>query len=80
MKYDTEKMRKSMRNVELLRTAILRQAVRDYIAALRKRDAYKISELERFFLGWWGQLLSRYNGQYIIEHCRKIAKRKGEKK
>ena len=80
MKNETEKMRESMLNIEPLRVAILRQAVRDYITALRRRDAYNMAQLERFFLGEWGQLLSRYNGRYIIEHCKKIAQSKGEKK
>lgn len=57
-----------------LRAGILKQAAKDYKTALRKRDLKKISELERFFLGDWGQLLSDYNGEYIIETCKKIVK------
>ena len=58
--------------VEIWRRVILADAVKEYKRALMRNDDYKARELEKFFLGDWGQLLSYYHGQYIIEHCRKI--------
>ena len=59
-----------------LRAEIIRVAVEDYKAALRKssrigKKCSKEAELERFFLSGWGQTLSGDNGQYIIDMCRK---------
>ena len=62
-----------MFDYEPIRAAILRQAIRDYITALRERDYYNMAQLERFFLSDWGQLLSYDHGEYIIENCKKIA-------
>lgn len=62
-----------MFDYEPIRAAILRQAIRDYINALRERDYYNMAQLERFFLSDWGQLLSYDHGEYIIENCKKIA-------
>lgn len=56
---------------ENVRAAILRQAVSDYKAALRKRNGGAINALERFFMSEWGQMLSGGRGSYIIERCRK---------
>ena len=61
---------------ERLRTEIVRAAVTDYKRALRKsrRAGYVSDEqiqLEKWFLSKWGQLLSGYNGEYIIERCRR---------
>lgn len=64
-----------MEAYERLRTEIVRVAVADYKAALRRSDREgrkcdKEIALERFFLGGWGQALSGDNGQYIIDRCR----------
>lgn len=76
LKKNTDNLREPLYNVGLLRAAILRRAVADYISAIRKRDYYQIAKLERFFLGAWGELLSGDHGQYIIDHCRKLANKK----
>lgn len=62
--------------------AVLRQAARDYIVAIRKRNLHKINELEQFFLSDYGQAMSMNNGEKIILRCRKIARQKmrGERK
>lgn len=62
--------------MHLLRTAILKKAVEDYLKALKRNDTKKIYELERFFRGEWCELLSGGNGAFIIEKCRGIANRK----
>lgn len=49
-----------------LQCAIVQQAIKDYKTALRKKDAPKISTLERWFLSPWGQRLSDNNGARII--------------
>lgn len=56
---------------ELIRVAIIRQAIRDYRAVLRTKNFHAQKSLERFFLGEWGQLLSDGHGEYIIERCKK---------
>ena len=67
-----------MGKYEELRAAILRQAVIDYKEALQEQNYKQIASLERFFLGWWGQLLSGGHGEYIIERCKKeITQKKG---
>lgn len=58
---------------EDLRIAIIRQAVHDYIKALKENDAREAASLERFFLSDWGQLLSGGKGEYIIAECRRRA-------
>lgn len=60
---------------ERLRTEIVRSAVNDYKAALRRsaREGQKCCKeiaLERFFLSAWGQALSGDNGRFIIDKCR----------
>lgn len=60
---------------ERLRTEIVKSAVNDYKNALKKskRIGCKCkdeTELEKWFLSKWGQLLSGDNGEYIIEKCR----------
>lgn len=62
-----------------LAAAILRVAAIDYEKALRRQmeeqESLEINKvvrrLERFFLSDWGQLLSDYRGELIIEKCRK---------
>ena len=61
-----------MGRYELLRAAIVRRAVKDYVIALKKDDKQKISYLERWFLSKWGQLLSYNNGVYIIAKCKRM--------
>jgi hypothetical protein len=68
-----------MEAYERLRAEIVKSAVNDYRAALRKskRIGCKCAEeikLERWFLSGWGQMLSGGNGEYIIEKCRKTYK------
>lgn len=55
---------------DMLRFAIIQQAVKDYESALRGRDEGKRAALERWFLSDWGQLLSEYMGEQIIEKCK----------
>ena len=64
-----------MYNLELLREAILKQAVKDYRFALKTKNPYAIATLERFFLSDWGQLLSYNKGGYIIRTVRKSLKK-----
>jgi hypothetical protein len=58
--------------------AIIRQAVDDYKKAIRTRDYFKITSLEKFFLSDWGQTLSDFRGEYIIDQVRKWVKPKPE--
>lgn len=61
-----------------LENAILKVAADDYIEALKYKmeDPYDkeankvIALLEKFFLSKWGQFLSNYRGELIIERCR----------
>lgn len=73
---------------ERLRTEIVKSAVFDYKASLKKSDRLGLvcdeqKKMERWFLSKWGQLLSGDNGEYIIEKCRETYKgsssRKGKK-
>ena len=57
-------------NYDILRFAIIWQAVKDYESALRKRDEGECITLERWFLSDWGQLLSCYTGEQIIKKCK----------
>lgn len=59
--------------------AIIKQAMLDYKEALREDRRKDIEECERFFLGAWGQLLSEYHGEYIIEQCKKEVAKKTRK-
>lgn len=56
--------------INLLRIAVIKQAVHDYKCALRYRSTREIVKLEQFFLydlGVWCSL----NGQCIIDEIRK---------
>lgn len=66
-------MRKYLSNLII---AVLRQAARDYIVALKRKNFHKINELEQFFLSDYGQAMSMNNGVKIIKRCRKIARQK----
>jgi hypothetical protein len=59
---------------ENVRHAIVKQAIEDYARALIRGDKYKIITLERWFVSEWGQMLSGYNGEYIIEKVKKEVK------
>lgn len=61
--------------LENLRVAILQQAVKDYIDALRYNEGAQAYRLEQFFTSEWGELLSNNHGDFIISECRKRAKR-----
>ena len=65
-----------MDSYDLISAAIVRQAVCDYIYCLKHNNFHGQMKLEKFFLGWWGQLLTNYHGEYIIERCKKIAGKK----
>lgn len=52
---------------ENLRVAIIKQAITDYKKALTKGDDGQIQYLENWFLSDWGQMLSDYKGEQIIE-------------
>lgn len=59
--------------INLLRIAVIKQAVHDYKCALRYRSTREIVKLERFFLddlGAWCNL----DGQCIIDEIRKQVK------
>jgi len=51
--------------------AIVRQAVVDYKAALKKNDEWQIIELERFFRGWWFATICNLDGEAVMEAVRK---------
>lgn len=58
--------------IKNLRAAILQQAVKDYLTALKSKNEKKSKELEKWFLSPYGQLLSGDQGQEIINRTRKI--------
>ena len=55
---------------DVLRFAIIQQAVKDYESALRRRNESKFLTLERWFMSDWGQFLSGDLGEQIIEKCK----------
>lgn len=65
-----------MEAYNILAAAIIRRAINDYILALKKNDEAKKTALEKFFLGGYGQLLSDYSGEYIINLCKEKVKNK----
>ena len=65
---------------ERLKAAILQQAIYDYKKALRKKNGGTIAYFERWFRSEWGEALSSYNGEYIIEMCRKCVNMKQKKR
>lgn len=65
-----------MYDIEPIRIAIVKRAVGDYRIALRTNNLHRQKKLEKFFLSGWGQLLSYGRGQYIIEQCKKITRKK----
>jgi hypothetical protein len=61
--------------LENLRVAILQQAAKDYISALRHNEGAQAYRLEKFFKSEWGELLSNNHGDFIISECKKRANR-----
>lgn len=59
---------------EELMCAIVLQAVKDYRKALKHGTPREVLDLENWFLGEWGQLLSNDNGAYIIEKVKQDVK------
>lgn len=55
----------------LLQAAILEQATHDYKIELKCGGGYG---LEKWFLSEWGQMLSRWHGEEIIERCKREVK------
>lgn len=58
-----------------LKHAIVRQAVRDYIAAYDEGDWDAVDELEAWFVCEYGQLLCEGRGELVVERCRKLAQK-----
>lgn len=56
-----------------LAAAILKQASRDYMAAIISNEAGNIRKYEDFFISEYGQTLSFHQGEYIINQVRKEA-------
>ena len=52
----------------LLQAAILEQAIHDYKIELKCGGGHR---LEKWFLSEWGQMLSRWHGEEIIERCKR---------
>ena len=70
-----------MEAYEILRTEIVRSAVKDLRSAMRKSDRLgcvcdKQKALEAWFLSDWGQLLCENRGEHFIEQCRDTHKSK----
>ncbi len=68
-----------MEAYERLRTEIVRSAVKDLRAAMRKSDRIghvcdEQTNLEAWFLSKWGQFLCENRGKYIVERCRETYK------
>lgn len=59
-----------------LKTAILKQAVNDYINALLIGDDREATYLERWFLSEWGEFLSNNNGDFIVTNVKKEFRKK----
>lgn len=59
----------------LLAAAILKLAKLDYKIALENNDKKETAKLERFFLSMWGQELSDFHGQLIIDRVRNEVKK-----
>ena len=57
-----------------LRIAIIQQANKDYLAALKSRDSKSSGELEKFYRSPWGEFLTWGNGEHIITRLRRELK------
>lgn len=68
---DPYNITKTADGYENVRVAIIKQAIDDYKRALCEDAKGKIATLEKWFLSEWGEMLSGYNGAYIIEKVRK---------
>jgi hypothetical protein len=67
-----------------LAIAIIEQAKRDYKNALQgtrtKEKEKDIKDCETFFLSEWGQSLTFWNGEFVIERCRREVAQARERK
>ena len=57
-----------------LTNAIVAQAAKDYEDALRCGDEDMVQECERFFRSRWYRMLTRIDGEYLINELQKKAK------
>ena len=57
--------------IQLLANAIILKAVNDYRAALKQYDRRTQAEIERFFLSDWFTVLTKLDGEMLIEKLRK---------
>lgn len=64
--------------VYTLVATILKRAEMDYNIALKKGNLKTIRELRQFYLSDWGQMLSRNNGQNIINRIEKEFEEKNQ--
>lgn len=71
MKNNTENLLTIDECYEKLIAAILRQAIREYLVAVRKNNFRGMMRLESWFLSEWGQALSYGHGEFIIEKCKR---------
>lgn len=71
MKNNTENTQSIDECYMKLIATILRQAIREYLVAIRKNNFRGMMRLESWFLSEWGQLLSFGNGEFIIEKCKR---------
>lgn len=62
-----------------LRFAIITQAINEYKHELRNNNEYEVQQLERFFLGEWGEMLSANNGWFIIQMSRQCVLQERER-
>lgn len=60
---------------QLLAIAIIRQASKDYIIAIRKGNASTIRSCERFFRSSNYQMLTAVDGEYLIRKLRESSRR-----
>ena len=65
-------MNEYYKNYEKLANAIIMQAVRDYRRSTDKNKAV----IEKFFRSGWFTVLTRLDGEMLIERLRKEGKRK----
>lgn len=66
--------------IDNLRTAICKQAAKDYVDALKKNDEGKAKTLEKWFVSPYGQLMSGGVGECIIKKSKEIAEERKNKK
>lgn len=54
-----------------LTNAIILQSCKDYRKALKQDDKATIREIESFFRSEWYRMLTKINGEYLIDRLRK---------